>query len=74
MHPGARKAKVEERDGEWHLWVQAPPVDGKANDAVLERLSELFGAPKSAIRLVSGASSRTKIFELQGIHERPSQT
>jgi uncharacterized protein YggU (UPF0235/DUF167 family) len=44
--------------------VKAPAVDGKANASVIEALAELHGLPKSAVRLASGHTSRTKVFEL----------
>ena len=46
------------------MWVRAPAVDGKANAGVVETLAELHDLPKSSIRLVSGHTSRTKVFEL----------
>ncbi len=40
--------------------VAAPPVDGKANDALLALLARTFDVPKSAVVLVGGATARTK--------------
>ncbi len=51
-------------DGVWQARVQAPPVDGKANEAVIRLLSDHFGVPKSRITLVSGETSRLKTFEV----------
>jgi uncharacterized protein YggU (UPF0235/DUF167 family) len=66
VHPGSRALKSKERDGDLHVWVRAPPVDGKANAMVLGVLASIYGIPKSAIRLAAGGNSRTKIFEIQG--------
>ncbi len=44
--------------------VKAPPVDGKANVAIVEALAEYFTVGQSRIRLVSGAASRQKVFEI----------
>lgn len=44
--------------------VTAPPVDGRANAAVAVLLAEHFGIAKAQIRLKSGATSRTKLFEI----------
>jgi uncharacterized protein len=52
------------RSGEWHLWVKAPPIDGKANLEVIEALARLHGVPKTAVSLVSGGASKTKTFEV----------
>jgi uncharacterized protein (TIGR00251 family) len=49
-----------ERDGVLLVRVTAPPVDGKANDAVVALLAKTLGTPRSAVKVVRGASSRTK--------------
>jgi len=67
VHPGARQAKAETRDGEWHVWVKEPPVDGRANEATAAALARLFDVRKSQVHLASGASSRSKVFEVEGI-------
>ena len=40
--------------------VTAPPVDGRANDALVDLLSDCSGIPPSAFRVVSGARARIK--------------
>ena len=47
--------------------LNAPPVDGAANDALVRFLAERFGVPQRAVRVVSGHASRTKIVELDGV-------
>ncbi len=49
--------------------VTATPEKGKANEAVIELLSEALGIPKSRVRLVSGATSRLKRLEILGLSE-----
>jgi uncharacterized protein len=49
------------------LSITAPPVDGKANQAVGRFLARFFGLPGSAVTLRSGQQSRTKKFLLQGL-------
>jgi uncharacterized protein len=66
VHAGARVNKTEQRGDELHIWVNAPPVDGKANLEVAEVLAELHQVPKSAVRLASGHTSKTKVFEVEG--------
>lgn len=65
VHPGARQERTEQRGDELHVWVRAPPVDGKANARVIEVLAELHHLPRSAVRLATGQGSRTKVFDLQ---------
>ena len=45
----------------------APPVDGAANDALAALLADELGVPKRAVRIVSGASSRSKVIQVDGI-------
>ena len=44
--------------------VQAPPVDSAANEALREKLAELFQLPRSRVLLRSGEKSRKKTFQL----------
>jgi uncharacterized protein YggU (UPF0235/DUF167 family) len=64
VHAGARVSKTERRGEDLHVWVRARAVDGKANASVIEAIAELHGLPKSSVRLASGQTSRTKVFEL----------
>lgn len=47
--------------------VQAPPVNGAANDALVELLAEWIGVPRRQVRIVSGQTSRSKFVEVKGI-------
>jgi len=49
-----------ERDGVLLVRVTAPPVEGKANNAVVALLAKALGTPRSAVQVVQGASARTK--------------
>jgi uncharacterized protein (TIGR00251 family) len=49
------------------LAITAPPVDGKANQAVIEFLSDLFRVPKSSIVIVSGETGRNKLIAVRGM-------
>jgi len=46
------------------LWVNAPPVKGAANEAVLAAVAKHFDVPESRVRLRSGAHSRLKLVEV----------
>ncbi|MBI2060773.1 MAG: DUF167 domain-containing protein [Nitrospirae bacterium] len=64
VKPNARQTKVEPLEGKsYRISVTVPPVEGKANEAVVEALSEHFGAAKSRFRIVAGHKGRTKIVE-----------
>jgi hypothetical protein len=47
--------------------VNAPPVDGKANEAVIRVLAEAFGVPRSAVTIVRGETGRKKTVRIAGI-------
>lgn len=65
LQPGARRAGcVGNWNGMLKLCVTAPPADGRANAAAAALLAELFGLRASAVELVRGQSSRSKVFRL----------
>jgi len=47
--------------------LTAPPVDGEANQALVDFLAKLFGVAKSQVELVSGHTGRNKLVKLQGV-------
>ena len=50
--------------------VTAPPVDGKANDALCRLIARRAGVPPSKVTIVRGHTSRDKMLEVEGIAER----
>lgn len=65
VKPGARADKVESQpDGSLRVSVKAPPVDGKANEAVIAVLAKHFGVRRADVVLKRGASGRDKLFEI----------
>lgn len=58
---------VGESNGEWKIAVTAPPVEGRANAAVIELLSHCFAVPRSAFKIVRGEKSCRKVIEVSGI-------
>jgi uncharacterized protein (TIGR00251 family) len=52
---------AEQEDGTWLVRVKAPPVDGRANEAVIALLATRFGVRKAQVSIKSGASSRVKL-------------
>lgn len=47
--------------------VGAAPVDGAANDSVVEVLAHAFGVSKAAVSIVSGHTARAKIVDIAGV-------
>ncbi len=61
--PGSRRSDVEAGDP-WRAHVHARPVDGKANEELLQLISRHFGIPRSAVCIVGGRTSRSKTVEI----------
>ncbi|HVY10349.1 MAG TPA: DUF167 domain-containing protein [Mycobacteriales bacterium] len=71
VYPGAARSQVGGRYGEGEppslvVRVRERAVEGKANEAVLRAVARAFGLPRTRVRLVTGARSRTKLLELDG--------
>lgn len=65
VKPNSRKEGIEKTAaGIYKVSVNAPPQEGRANEAVVELLAEHFGVSKSSIRLVRGQTSKKKLFEI----------
>ena len=68
VHAGARKTQFTSRFGEaWKLHVAAPPVDGKANAAIIRFLAKLASVPAASVRIIAGLSASAKIVEIDGV-------
>ncbi|MDR1162753.1 MAG: DUF167 domain-containing protein [Candidatus Accumulibacter sp.] len=65
VQPGAKRTEIAGLyGGALKVRLAAPPVDGKANDALIAFLAERLGVSKSAILLKSGQTSRDKRLEI----------
>lgn len=65
--PRSRKEGIEGplADGSYKVHVHAPPVDGAANEAVIEALAKHFKTAKSHVKIVKGETSRNKIVDVE---------
>lgn len=63
VKPGASRARVGGAygDGELVVAVNAPPVDGAANEAVLRAMADALGLRPRHVQLISGQTSRSKV-------------
>ena len=67
IQPGAKRSAVCGMYGDAvKIAVKAPPVDGKANQALREFIAGKLGVPASAVQLVSGATGRDKRLHIAG--------
>jgi uncharacterized protein (TIGR00251 family) len=68
LQPRAREDAVKgERDGAVLVRVTAPPVDGKANAALVALIAKRAQVPKSSVSVVRGHASRDKIVRVEGV-------
>lgn len=59
---------TREMDGDvYAVRVKEPPVEGKANRAVLKLLAKHFGVPESRLRIVSGLTGKNKVIEVKPV-------
>ena len=67
VQPGAARSEFAgEHGGRMKLRLAAPPVEGKANAALIEFLAEYFGVPKRNVRISAGLKSRRKRVVIEG--------
>jgi uncharacterized protein (TIGR00251 family) len=70
--PGAKKSAIvgiygDGAAAQLKIAVQAPPIEGRANAALIQFVAEIFSIPKSRVELIGGELSRSKVFLLRGI-------
>ena len=65
LQPGARRSQVVGLHGDrLKVAVQAPPIEGRANAAVIKLIAERLGCRQSAVQIAAGASSRDKLLQV----------
>ncbi len=63
--PRAKINRVEvQSDGTLRVHTTTAPTDGKATNDVIKMLAEHYNVPKTSIKLLRGATSRDKVFEI----------
>lgn len=68
VQPRASRTKVVgEHDGRLKIALAAPPVDGEANAALVEFLSDTLGVKKADVTLLDGDTSRRKRLAIRGV-------
>ena len=70
LQPRARRDEVVgERDGVVVIRVTAPPVDGKANEALCRLIAKKAGVARSRVEIVRGHSAREKVIRVEGVDD-----
>jgi uncharacterized protein len=68
LQPRARRDEIAgEREGAVLIRVTAPPVDGKANDALCRLIAKAAGVPPSRVSVVRGHTARDKVVRVEGV-------
>lgn len=68
VQPGAKRDAIREfAGGVLRVSVTAPPLEGRANEAVIRFLAEILGVRRSQVSVVSGQTSRDKVVAVDGL-------
>ena len=63
--PGAKKNALREEAGAVKVYLTAPPVDGRANEALVDFLAGHFAVRRSRIEIIKGLKSRNKLINIK---------
>ncbi|UCB45984.1 MAG: DUF167 domain-containing protein [Spirochaetota bacterium] len=64
VHTGSSKRKIEIKNGTYHIYTHANPVQGKANKDAIELVADYLGVAKSAVSIIRGVKSKNKAFKI----------
>lgn len=68
VKPNSRASVLEQKDdGTWLAQIKSPPVDGKANEELIELVAKYFDCRKSDVSIKSGGSGRVKLVRIDSI-------
>lgn len=62
-----REEVVVGSDGTYIIYTKAPSIEGRANAAAIKLLAQHFGVSKSQVRLLRGATSKYKVFDIDSV-------
>ena len=67
VQPGAKRSEIAGLHGDaLKIRLAAPPVEGRANEALLKYIAQLFGVPLRQVELRQGGQSRHKVVAIEG--------
>ena len=74
VQPGAHRPRIVGRHGDaLKVAVAAPPIEGRANEAVVKAIAEVLGVDAADVTLASGETSRRKRLFVKGVDEKVAQ-
>ena len=72
IQPGAKRTEVAGLHGEaLKIRLAAPPIEGRANEALLKFIAESFDVPLRQVELKQGGQSRHKVLAVTGSRVSP---
>ena len=72
VQPGAKRSEINGLHGEaLKIRLAAPPIDGRANEALIKYIAELFEVPQRQVELKQGGQSRHKVVAVSGSRIAP---
>ncbi len=73
--PRAKKSEISQvlADGTIKIRLTAPPVEGKANQALVRFLADVFDISPSNVEIISGVKGRKKIVLIEGINQKTAR-
>jgi hypothetical protein len=75
VQPGAKRTSIDGVHGDaLKVRLAAPPVEGRANEALLRFLADAFAVPVKQVTLLRGATSRRKVVRIAAPRARPDRT
>ncbi len=74
IQPGAKRTDIAGLHGEaLKIRLAAPPIEGRANEALLKFIAEFFGVPLRQVELKQGGQSRHKVVAITGSQIEPER-
>ena len=67
VQPRASRNRISQRNGRLYVALTAPPVDGKANNALCDFFAEWLQVPRRTVQLVSGERARDKTLQVESM-------
>jgi uncharacterized protein (TIGR00251 family) len=65
--PGAKKDLFKEAGGSIRIYLTAPPLDGRANDALVDFLADHYHVRRAQIEIIKGLKSRNKVINISTV-------
>lgn len=65
--PGAKKNILKQEHGLYKVYVSAPPLEGRANERMLEIVAAHFSVKTWQVSIVKGCKSRNKVIAIDGV-------